>query len=131
MLPHWLTNLVPIQGATLQDEIKCYSLPYGGIGFLSHLLTYYTILCLWQLRRPYFPLRRMVYGRIDIFLSIIQIIVTFTVAIFTMVQCRQSWEFTLIAVWRFGLSLTVGWWSLYAGVSTLATTRASKFGHLR
>ena len=104
MLPYWLTNLVPIQGATLQDEIKCYSLPYGGIGFLSHLLMYYTILCLCWLRRPYFLLRRMVYGRVDIFLSIIQIIVTFTVAIFTMVRCRQSWEFILIAVWRFGLS---------------------------
>lgn len=30
------------------EEIKCYNLPYGGFGFLSHVLTYYTmaLLCI-------------------------------------------------------------------------------------
>jgi hypothetical protein len=36
--------LVPThKGQTIADNIKCYSLPYGSIGFASHLITYYTI----------------------------------------------------------------------------------------
>lgn len=125
-LPPWLSSLIPEKGSNIQDEIKCYSLPYGGVGFLSHFLTYWTILCLGVLRRPYFPIRNLAFGKVDLCLSIVQVVVTLTVAVFTMIRCRQSWEFTLIAVWRLGLSLTVGWWSLYASVSVLAKNKADR-----
>jgi hypothetical protein len=125
-LPPWLSNLIPQKGSNIQDEIKCYSLPYGGVGFLSHILTYWTILCLAAMRRPYFPVRNLTFAKVDVCLSVIQVVVTLTVAIFTMIRCRQSWEFTLIAVWRLGLSLTVGWWSFYASISALANNKADR-----
>src|SRR5436309_1342658 len=34
-LPPWLADMIPQRGANITSEIKCYSLPYGGIGFLS------------------------------------------------------------------------------------------------
>jgi hypothetical protein len=34
---------MPTKGDGIPGEIKCYGLPYGGIGFTSHVLTYYTL----------------------------------------------------------------------------------------
>lgn len=42
-LPSWLTAAMPTKGDGIPGEIKCYGLPYGGIGFTSHVLTYYTL----------------------------------------------------------------------------------------
>ena len=82
-LPSWLTNVLPQKGATLADEIKCYSLPYGGIGFASHVLTYWTILVLGFGRKPYWPWSRLSAGKFDLFLSVTQLIITVAIAAFT------------------------------------------------
>ena len=38
--------LDPIRGTTPAEEMLCYGIPYGGIGFASHIITYYTLICL-------------------------------------------------------------------------------------
>jgi hypothetical protein len=44
--------LFPERGTTLPEELRCYSLPYGSLGFVSHALTYYTMICFHFGRRP-------------------------------------------------------------------------------
>jgi len=42
-LDTFLHDVLSNKGAgTIQDELPCYSLPYGGIGYASHVLTYPT-----------------------------------------------------------------------------------------
>jgi hypothetical protein len=45
-LQQWLNETLPHRGSSLKDELKCYTLPFGVIGFISHLLTYYTVVML-------------------------------------------------------------------------------------
>ncbi|TEB25446.1 hypothetical protein FA13DRAFT_1765771 [Coprinellus micaceus] len=54
---------------SLSEEIKCYNLPYGALGFASHVLTYYTILCLWFGRKPLWPFSRVSYSWFDLALA--------------------------------------------------------------
>ena len=49
----WLNNALPQPGSTLKDEMLCYALPFGAIGFASHLLTYYTLHMLLAARSPW------------------------------------------------------------------------------
>jgi hypothetical protein len=123
-LPSWLTNVLPEKGATVADEIKCYSLPYGGIGFTSHVLTYWTILVLGFGRKPYWPWRRLSAGKIDLFLSIAQLIITVAIAAFTIARCRSRWQFILIAVWKLVMSMVVGVWGISASRNAI---KASKY----
>jgi hypothetical protein len=113
-LPPWLADMIPHRGANITSEIKCYSLPYGGIGFLSHCLTYWAFVWLGQGRRPYFPFIRLSAGTFDLWLCGLQIITTIIVSAFTMSRCRSRWQFVVIAVWKMVMSLVVGMWSLTA-----------------
>jgi hypothetical protein len=123
-LPSWLTNMLPEKGATLDDEIKCYSLPYGGIGFLSHVLTYWTILVLGFGRKPYWPWRRLSSGKFDLCLSILQLTITVAIASFTIARCRSRWQFILLAVWKLVMSMVVGAWGVSASRNAI---KASKY----
>lgn len=113
-IPSWLQPMIPRKGTTIQEEIKCYSLPYGGIGFLSHFLTYWAIFWLGFGRRPYWPTKRLSAGRTDIALSLIQVIVSVLIAGFTISRCRNRWQFMLIAIWKVIMSVEVGIWGLRA-----------------
>jgi hypothetical protein len=42
-------------GTTLLDEIQYYSIPYGLVGFISHLASYYTLAITAAGRRPLAP----------------------------------------------------------------------------
>jgi hypothetical protein len=118
-LPPWLSSVIPQKGATITDEIKCYSLPYGGIGFLSHFLTYWTIFWLGQGRKPYFPFSELSAGKLDLCLSILQMVITVSIAAFTISRCRSRWQFILIAVWKLVMSLVVGVWGFTASLSAI------------
>jgi hypothetical protein len=113
-LPSWLVNALPQKGSTIADEIHCYSLPYGGIGFASHVLTYWTILVLGFGRKPYWPWRRLSAGKIDLCLAIVQVVVTVALAAFTIARCRSRWQFVLLAVWKLVMSMVVGVWGISA-----------------
>lgn len=123
-LPSWLINALPQKGATLAEEIKCYSLPYGGIGFTSHVLTYWTILVLGFGRKPYWPWSRLSAGKFDLCLAIIQVVVTVAIAAFTIARCRSRWQFILLAVWKLVMSMVVGVWGISASRNAI---KASKY----
>ena len=101
--------------STLQTEIQCYSLPYGGIGFLSHVLTYWTLYCLWFSRRPLGPCRPLKgNSRADVVIGVTTLIGCVSLAIVTMSRCRNRWQFVLIAFSKLCLSLTCGITTLHA-----------------
>jgi len=112
-LTDWLHN-PPYRHGTLVEEIQCYSLPYGGIGFASHIITYYTIAMLALQLHPYAPWRRNKNSGFDLFLATVGLIATIIISSLTMVRCRSRWQFVAIAAWKLDLSVTFGFLSLHA-----------------
>jgi len=111
--------MIPQKGGTIAEEIKCYGLPYGAVGFVSHILTYWTILWLSVGRKPYMPWSRLSTGRLDLCLSFTQITITVGLASFTIVRCRSRWQFVLLAVWKLTMSATVGFWGIWASLKVI------------
>jgi hypothetical protein len=111
----WIDGALPHKGQSLRDELKCYSLPYGGIGFGSHILTYYTVIMLAAGRSPW-RFKRNKHWRFDAFLSLVGLIWTVGATIFTMIRCRQRWEFVVMAFWKMMMSLTLSAIATHAAV---------------
>ena len=111
----WIDNTFPKKGQTLSDELKCYALPFGGIGFASHIVTYYTIIMLSRGRSPWLW-KKSTHWRFDAFLSVVGLIWTLTITIFTMIRCRQRWEFVVMAFWKMMMSLTLSAISTHAAI---------------
>jgi hypothetical protein len=112
--------LDPEKGNTVVGEMKCYGLPYGGLGFASHIITYYTIICLWNRKRPFMPWKTKTpsWWKFNIFLGAAELTITVALAIFTIIRCLNRWEFMLIAIWQIFVSATLGfsaisaaWWT--------------------
>jgi len=101
-------SMVPVKGHNFHDEIACYSLPYGALGFASHFLTYYTLACLWRGRSPLFPWRRLECGRFSLALGATALTFSTGVAVFTMIKCKNTWQLLVIAVWKLSMSLLNG-----------------------
>jgi hypothetical protein len=110
----WLDSTVfPQRGGSISDEIKCYGLPYGAIGNLSHVLTYWTLGCLFFYRTPWWPWRALRAGQIDLFLGIVQLLVSVGVASLTIARCRNRWQFIVLAAARLQFSLTLGYCAIH------------------
>ena len=90
------------------SEIKCYGLPYGGIGFLSHILTYYSIICIGVGVRPLLPRMHLRHSIFDLVVAICSLLGSSINAIVVMARCRREWQFLLLALWKLGLSCTLG-----------------------
>lgn len=92
-----------------QEEFKCYGLPYGVLGFVSHILTLYTVLRQLNLRKSYWPgyrIEPMGTFRNAAFSSAL-FGGTTTLAIITMVRCKNHWRYILLAVEHLCLSMTI------------------------
>lgn len=104
-----VSNTTSVQ-AKVSSEILSYNLPYGGLGFLSHVLTYYTALCIGIGVRPLSPWKDT-SRKCEVsnyLLAIVQLIASNVVAVITMYRCRKEWEFILISSWHVFLSTTLG-----------------------
>lgn len=97
-----------MQGSTLLQEMDCYGLPYGGLGFLSHFLTFYSIACLWFARKSLWPFRPVKYGKFDFVLGLVGFLVSTAMTIRTMVNCHHAWQFVLIAIGNLSMSALSG-----------------------
>lgn len=122
--------MLPTKGTSLQDEIKCYSLPYGGIGFLSHMLTYWAMFWLGFGRRPWMPWKHLDEGIFDLVLMTGQLLISIAIASFTIVRCQDRWQFVLIATWKLVTSVEVGIWGLRASVLALHNKKGAKYNPL-
>ncbi|KAK3316894.1 hypothetical protein B0H66DRAFT_562362 [Apodospora peruviana] len=116
----------PPQGTTVKDEIHCYALPYGAIGFASHILTYLTVLCLSLNRNPMMPWKRLKNRRWNLGTSAVGFLISFPLTVVTMVRCRNSWSFILIAVWKLVLSVTLTAMTVHAARNIIELPKMKK-----
>jgi hypothetical protein len=77
------------------------------MGFGSHLLTYYTVVCLIYGRKPLWPRSRLQHVCIDSLWGAITFIITVGVVTFTIIRCQNDREYMLIAIWKIFLSTMV------------------------
>jgi hypothetical protein len=105
----WIHDvLMPTPGRTPRDEIKCYNLPFGGLGMFSHVLTFYTAGMLLVGRSPMLPPgARLKHSWIELTLAVLTLLGSVPIAILTILSCHSRWEFICIAVWKITLSFTL------------------------
>jgi len=122
----WIRNPGYHEGGTPQEQLRCYALPFGGIGFASHVLTYLTFFILAAGRSPILPWRRIDHGGFSLALGIVSLLSTLSISILVGVRCRASWSFILISVWKILLSFSVCVSSIHAAVRTMKVYGAWK-----
>lgn len=103
----WLDNPPYANGGTAKEQIQCYALPYGAIGFASHILTYFTAFMLSRGRNPILFWNRLSNKRFNIAVALVGFCITCAFTVLTMVRCRRTWAFILVAVWKLVLSVTL------------------------
>ncbi|KAH3914070.1 hypothetical protein HBI56_053750 [Parastagonospora nodorum] len=94
-------------------EITCYALPYGAVGIISHLLTYWTIAWMAVGQIPLWPWHRMTTWRFDMFLAALALCTCVPIASITMHRCRLSWHFLLICIWKLVTSVSLACMTLH------------------
>ena len=94
------------QEAAAQSEISCYALPYGGLGFASHVLTYLTVYAFSHGRAPLMPWRRLRESRQNLWLTALSGCLALPMTVVSMARCHNTWPFILVAVWKLVFSTT-------------------------
>ncbi|PPQ66434.1 hypothetical protein CVT24_007200 [Panaeolus cyanescens] len=97
-------------------EFTCYNLPFGALGFISHVLTYYTLVCLWYGRKPLWPFKKVDNTKLDLILGGIGVSVCIIMSIFTMINCKNTWQLLVIAIWKMSMSLLNGLTALHVAI---------------
>ena len=101
-------TLLPNKGNdTVIDELSCYSLPYGGIGFAGHVLTYWTVAFLVAGRRPIQPWEDLRYQWLDLILDTLSLLLSVPFAVLTIVRCLSTWQYVLLAIWKTTLAVSL------------------------
>ncbi|KAF9485742.1 hypothetical protein BDN70DRAFT_823544 [Pholiota conissans] len=98
------------------QELHCYNLPYGALGFISHVLTYYTIVCLYYGRSPLWPIKKVHYTKFDVVLAVVGIGLCVVMSVFTIVNCKDTWQLLVIAIWKLSMSLLNGLTALHVAI---------------
>lgn len=118
-----LDDIIPSKPTDFHSEVACYSLPYGGLGFASHVLTYYTLVCLWFGKSPLWPFRGVSFSKLDLWLGSISIVITTGMTILTMIRCKSSWQLLTIAVWKMSMSLLNGITAINVAAIVMKSTK--------
>ena len=90
----------------IQDEMHCYALPYGAIGTVSHILTFYSSWCWAAGRAPLRPWTFLHMVKLDAALFVVAFLITFSLSIATLVRCQGTTELQCVAVWKLFLGVT-------------------------
>lgn len=107
-------------------EIQCYALPYGAVGIISHLLTYWTIAWMAVGKIPLWPWHPMKTYKFDAFLACLALCTCIPIASITMHRCRLSWHFLLICIWKLVTSVSLACITLHR---CLITRREAQEAH--
>ena len=100
---------------TFQQQLECYALPYGVLGFASDVTTLYTVTLLWLGRRPLMPWRQLDKGLLTIILGGLTVTGAGAAAVANAIRCSNKWELVAISAWKLGLSVSTGLMAIHAG----------------
>jgi len=111
--------------SSLAENISCYAIPYGALGFASHLLTCYTIFAISSNRRPLFPFHitsdkrttfRLSFYYLNLVLSFGTLFTGIFFALVSIVRCKHHWQLVALAIWRLGVTLFVAMVGMHLAV---------------
>ncbi|KAF4628399.1 hypothetical protein G7Y89_g9761 [Cudoniella acicularis] len=104
-----------------QAVFECYSLPYGGLGALSTILTLYTFGMTLLGRKPIFPFMEIEHSTFDFIIATISAIITTVTSIIAIKRCDGVTSLELIAVFKLLLSITLNFCTMWrAGVEAFS-----------
>ncbi|KAH8748320.1 hypothetical protein BGZ57DRAFT_861701 [Hyaloscypha finlandica] len=112
-LPHTESNSL-----TLKEDIKCYALPFGAFGFISHLMTYWTIALNAEGLSPW-RFKKLKHKKRNKLLAVGQLLWTVAMAIYTMANCHRRWQFIVMGFWHLTLSITLSIVSIMGGAENI------------
>jgi hypothetical protein len=118
----------PQNGSALAQEMQCYSLPFGALGFISHILTYYTIIVLSTGNSPLRPRKSLTHPIFDLWLSSIGLVGGFAISMLTVLRCRSYWQLVVIGFWKLSMAAFNGAVGIHVAiiVRRVSKTRGSK-----
>jgi hypothetical protein len=111
-----LQGLIPNpHNHTITDELQCYSLPFGTLGFVGHLFTYWTVASLIIGRQPlrFWGNKSLHRRRWNLFLDFTCLFGSVGFAIWALVKCLGTWQYVLIATWKITLSISLSGMALH------------------
>jgi hypothetical protein len=91
----------------MERKFSQYSLPYGVLGAISHILTYYVILCHYYGRSPAMPWQRLEREFINMCTVSISSIASITIAIVTLTRVRETQPLIILAALQVALGFVM------------------------
>jgi hypothetical protein len=88
----------------MESKFDQYSLPYGILGAISHLLTYYVILCHYYGRSPPRPWKHLAKQPFNMCSVVISSVVSITIAVVTLTRMRETQPLVVLAALQVVLS---------------------------
>jgi hypothetical protein len=101
-----------VDRTTLEGQLQCYAIPYGGMGFVSHLLLAYTYLCVaTPSRAPLWPWRTSLNRPYSIALWVTTLFGQFGLNLYHIVLCHFGWQLSAVTAGKLLLNL---FWGIFA-----------------
>jgi len=82
------------------EEIKCYNLPYGGIGFLTHLIAFWMVIWLGLGMTPIWPVKELTNRWAITVIGLLSFFGAVPIVLLNILQCRARWQFVCLGVWK-------------------------------
>jgi hypothetical protein len=101
------TTLSNADDKGMEAKFNKYSLPYGVLGAISHLLTYWGIICHYYGRRPIAPWKHLKKPGFNMYGVVISSLVSITIAIVTLSRVRETQPLVVLAALQIVLGAVV------------------------
>ncbi|KAK3080592.1 hypothetical protein LTS18_014975 [Coniosporium uncinatum] len=85
---------------TWPEEIKCYNFPYGGIGFLTHLIAFWMVIWLGLGMTPIWPIKELTNRWAIAVVGLLSFFGAVPIVLLNILQCRARWQFVCLGVWK-------------------------------
>ena len=89
----------------LEDKFQQYSLPYGVLGAISHILTLWVMGCHFYGRTPWVPWRPLKYNFFNMSSTVGSSLVSIGIAVFTLSRIQETQALVVLAAMQVVLSL--------------------------
>jgi len=97
----------------MDDRIKCYAIPYGAVGFISHVFLYITVTALAFGRSPFMFWRTVAHKHIKNTLLITSLLVTLVLTTMSIARCHATLPLLLIATGKLIMAITLYYMAIH------------------